>query len=105
MVPLLRSPCEKFMKRFSTSIRIALALELINNYNKTQLEAARLLDIPQPLINYVVTGRRKVLGLDRIRSYDEAMKIIEDVAKKLVSGEVISMCSICSKMKDMLCET
>lgn len=104
MVPLMKSPCEEFMKKFSTQIRLALALELINNYNKTQFEAARLLNIPQPLINYVITGRRRAPGIDKLRSCEETIKVIEDVAKRLANGEEVSMCSICSRIRNIICE-
>ncbi|MEM2220890.1 MAG: hypothetical protein QW836_10005 [Ignisphaera sp.] len=57
---LRKSFCEQFIKVYSTPIRVAIALNLINKYSFSRLQAAKTVGIPQPLLNY---GEEKCIGL------------------------------------------
>ncbi len=99
---LRKSLCEKFIKRYSTAIRIAIALDLIRRYNLSQFQSAKLIGMPQPLINYVLQGRRRIRGLEEILDNPEAYSVLKEISDKIIGGEKIDLCEICIRMRDIL---
>jgi len=99
---LRKSLCETFIKRYSTAIRIAIALDLIKRYNLSQFQSAKLIGIPQPLINYVLQGRRKVRGLEKILNNSEIYNILKEVSDKIIRGEEVDLCEVCMKVRNVL---
>uniref|UniRef100_A0A7J3ZLG1 Uncharacterized protein n=1 Tax=Fervidicoccus fontis TaxID=683846 RepID=A0A7J3ZLG1_9CREN len=99
---LRKSLCEKFIKRYSTAIRIAIALDLIRRYNLSQLQSAKLTEVPQPLINYVLQGRRRIRGLEEILGNPEVYNMLKEVSDRIMGGEKIDLCEICMRMRSTL---
>ncbi|MEM1619773.1 MAG: helix-turn-helix domain-containing protein [Fervidicoccaceae archaeon] len=92
---LTRSFCELYLKNCATAIRVAVAKELINKYGYSQTEAAKLVGISQPLLNYVLKGKRRIRGLSEIEKSNEASEIIRRVADAINLGKVVDMCDVC----------
>jgi predicted transcriptional regulator len=99
---ITKSFCEVFIKNYSTTIRVAIALDLIKRYGLTQFQAAKLTKIPQPLINYVLQEKRRIRGLEKILSNTETYNVVREFADKLMQGEPIDMCEICMKIRPHL---
>ena len=99
---LKKSLCEEFIKHYSTAVRIAIALDLIKRYNLSQFQAAKLIGVPQPLINYVLQGRRKIRGLKEILNNPEIYSTLKEISDKMIRGEEISLCEICMKIRNTL---
>jgi hypothetical protein len=96
---ITKSFCEVFIKNYSTTVRIAIALDLMKRYNLSQFQAAKLTKLPQPLINYVLQGRRKIRGLEKILNNPEIYKVIKEFSDGLMLGKTIDMCEICMKIR------
>lgn len=96
---LVRAYCEVFAKKYATALRVAVAKELVEKYGMSQLEASRLAGVPQPLLNYVLRGRRRPRGLDEVERDPEARKLVESAAEALSKGKVVSMCSLCAEAR------
>jgi predicted transcriptional regulator len=98
-VMLKKAYCEEFIGKYSVPVRVAVALDLVKKYNYTQLQAARTVNIPQPLLNYVIHGRRRPRLLDVVLESREIRGIIESLADQIASGKTISMCDFCRAVK------
>ena len=99
---ITKSFCEVFIKSYSTTVRVAIALDLIKRYGLTQFQAAKLTKIPQPLINYVLQEKRRIRGLEKILSNTETYNVVREFADKLMQGKPIDMCEICMKIRPYL---
>jgi len=98
------------MKCLLPSIRAAVALRLLRNYNLTQLEAAKLLGISQPAISlYSRKIRGKAISLENDQ---EIVTLIDNLAnaisnRNLTCADLIrSFCLICRtvRAKGLLCQ-
>jgi predicted transcriptional regulator len=96
---ITKSFCEVFIKNYSTTVRIAIALDLMKRYGLSQFQVAKLTKLPQPLINYVIQGRRKIRGLEKILNNTEMYKVIREFSDELMQGKSIEMCEICMRMR------
>jgi len=99
---LKKAYCEEFTGKYSASIRLAVALELVKKHKFTQLQAARTVKIPQPLLNYVIHGKRKPRFLDMLLSDNRALSIIENLADQIANGKTLSMCDFCKALKNIV---
>jgi len=92
--------CEILTKKILPVIRFLVARELIEEYNLTQLETARLLGVSQPLLNYYLTGRRKVKYLDKLSKVSVIVEQSKRVAKAIANGEFdkVSICTVCKTL-------
>jgi len=98
---LKKAYCEEFIGKYSASVRLAVALELVKKHKFTQLQAARIVNIPQPLLNYVIHGKRKPRFLNVLLSNDKVVSVIESLADQIASGKTISMCDFCKILKNI----
>ena len=99
---LKRAYCEEFIGKYSVAIRVAIALDLVKKYKYTQLRAAKSVQISQPLLNYVIQGRRKPRLLSTVLDNNELRNLVEDFAEQIASGKVFSMCDFCKVAKNIL---
>lgn len=97
-----KSFCEQFIKRYSTPIRIAIALKLVNEYGVSQFQAAKIVGLPQPLLNYFINGKRTSRELEKILRNSEIDKIIDETTNEIVNGLEVDMCKICMRIRDSL---
>jgi predicted transcriptional regulator len=97
-----KSFCEQFIRGYSTAIRIAIALDLMNRYSLSQFQAAKLAKVPQPLINYVIHKKRKVHNLEKILKSSNISNIIKEFSDKLMHGSEIDMCEICIRIRGFI---
>lgn len=102
---LKKAYCEEFVGKYSVAIRVAIALDLVKKYKYTQLRAARSVQISQPLLNYVIQGRRKPRLLSTVLDNSELRSLIEDFAEQIAGGKAFSMCDFCKAAKNILDRT
>jgi len=99
------SLCEVFVKRLLPALRALLAKELIEGHGLTQLEVSRILGVSQPLINYYLTGRRKVPYANALSRCPKVVSVVKSVARMLVTegikgkGEVNVACLLCTALR------
>jgi len=95
--------CEIFAKKLLTPVKLYLACRLVKSYGLTQLEVSKMLGIKQPLINYVLTGKRKpkCLGLiersPKLREYLD--NLAESIASKRVEVAAEHFCELCETVR------
>ncbi len=99
---ITKSFCEQFIKKYSTAIRIAIALDLMNRYNMSQLRAAKLVDLPQPLLHYVIYRKRRIKGLERLLNDATILETIKKLSDRVVKGEQVDMCEICMSLRKLI---
>ena len=98
-----KSFCEQFIRGYSTAIRIAIALNLVNKYGLTQFQAAKAVGLPQPLLNYIIQGRRRIPNLERILRNEGFSELIDELSYRLLSkGAELNMCEICIRIRKTL---
>lgn len=90
-----KSFCEIFLAKYSTAIRVMIAIELMEKFGLSQLRASRLAGIPQPILNYVINDRRKIRGLKELYNNPKISKLIKSIAEDVYRGLDIDMCAIC----------
>jgi len=99
---LKKSFCEAFAKKYSTAIRVAIALDLMDRYDLSEIRASKLAGVPQSLISYVIHGKRNIRGLNKILVNPRYMRLIRELTNAIMQGESVSMCDICSKLRTEL---
>jgi len=99
---IVKSFCEQFIKRYSTAIRVAIALDLMKRYNMSQLRAARLVNLPQPILHYVLYRKRRIKGLERLLSDATMLEVIKRLSDRVVRGEQVDMCEICMNLRKLV---
>ena len=101
-VMLKKSFCEVFAKNYSTAIRVAIAIDLMDRYNMSETSASRLTGVPQSLISYVIRGKRRIRGLDKILTNPKYLRIIREYSDIIMRGGSASLCDICSRLRTEL---
>ncbi|MET1159397.1 MAG: transcriptional regulator [Thermoprotei archaeon] len=99
--------CEIYAKKILPAVKLYIAVRLVKDYGYTQLEASRLLGVKQPLVNYMLSGKRKPKYIDLLLSIEEFKKIIDEVVSEIVSNKLIInsgngslACYLCKMLKD-----
>ncbi len=99
----MKTFCEIYVKNILPAIRALLARELIQKYSKTQMEAAKILDITQASINYYLYGRRASKITEALDSISEIKSMVKKLAKKISenSGADVGelLCEFCMVIK------
>ncbi|NWG09114.1 MAG: helix-turn-helix domain-containing protein [Nitrososphaerales archaeon] len=103
-------PYEMVYKVAIPTIRSMIAKKLVEDYNLTQEEVAKRLDITQAAVSYYIKGKRAVmLKLDHV---DEIQDLTNEIADLLFMGEisrreiryrVTELCD-CIRGSKLLCE-
>ena len=99
------SLCEVFVKRILPALRALLARELIEVHGLTQLEVSRILGVSQPLINYYLTGRRKVPYINALSKCPKVVSLVKSVARTLATEDtrgredVNVACLLCTALR------
>jgi predicted transcriptional regulator len=101
-IMLRKAFCEVLTKNYSTAIRVAIAIDLMDRYNMSETRASRLTGVPQSLISYVIHGKRRVRGLDKILANPKYLRIVREYSDIIVRGRSVSLCDICLKLRTEL---
>ncbi|MDW8021041.1 MAG: helix-turn-helix domain-containing protein [Nitrososphaerota archaeon] len=90
--------CEFSAKYLIPALRFMIAKKLIDEYELTQSEAARLLGVTQPSISHYLNSKRGI-KIERILSRSKEVKeIVDKYVEELVSSgspNGISFCTLC----------
>jgi len=97
--------CEVFTKKLLPSIKLYIAYKLVSEYGFTQLEASRVLGVKQPLINYLLSGRRIPKYIELIHSNPVLKNIVdglaEDISNNRLNPSTMSIaCTICKALRE-----
>jgi len=99
---IAKSFCERFIKKYSTAIRVAIAFDLMKRYNMSQFQAAKLVNLPQPLLHYALHKKRNVKGLEELLNDAAALEAIRYFSERAAQGEQLSMCEICMSLRKLV---
>lgn len=93
--------CEIFAKKLLPSIKLYIAYKLVREHGFTQLEASKILGIKQPLINYMLSGKRKPKYLQLLSEIPGFREKLDDITTTIIRDQEISnlTCHICSVIK------
>ncbi len=97
--------CEVLIKYVMPPARAMLARVLAREYRLSQLEISRVLGVSQPLINYYLTGRRRVRGeevLGRVEGFTEVLREAASIIIDSIKSEGRSpppICVICRLLR------
>ncbi|RLE89633.1 MAG: hypothetical protein DRN04_16100 [Thermoprotei archaeon] len=94
--------CEILSKKVLPVMRVLIAKELIEKYNFTQLEATCILGISQPLLNYYLTGKRKVKHFDELSSVPVIVELSKKIAEAIACNELTIdyFCTVCKTLHE-----
>lgn len=95
---LTRSYCEIYTKKILPAVKAYIACLLVKEYKVPQLRVARLLDMAQPAVNYIVTGRRRLRCVDLVERCPELRSLLDYYALEIYNGAVFDPCIICEKI-------
>jgi len=82
----LKTFCEVYVRSILPALRTLLAKELISNYSKTQMEAAKILGITQASINYYLYGKRASKITKALENIPEVRNTVRMLAKKIAKN-------------------
>ncbi len=96
--------CEIFARKLLPSIKLYIAYKLVREHGFTQLEASRILGVKQPLINYMLSGRRRPRYLKLILETPEIKKYLDEIVERISRknediGKVNLTCCICDLLR------
>ena len=90
--------CEVFSRKILPVARAYVASVLINEYNISQLRAAKLLGMKQPAVNYLVRGKRRVKYMDLLRSVPLLKDVLDDIVEEVKLGNIFNPCDFCKRL-------
>lgn len=93
-----RSYCEIYTKKILPAIKAYIACVLVKDYGVPQLRVARLLDMAQPAVNYIVTGRRRSKCMNLVDKCPELKSILDLYVLEIYGGALFHPCVICDKI-------
>jgi len=99
---IAKSFCEQFIKKYSTAVRVAIALDLMKRYDMSQFQAAKLVNLPQPLLHYALHKKRRIRNLEKLLSDAAALETIRYFSERVARGERLSMCEICTSLRKLV---
>ncbi|MEM0224329.1 MAG: hypothetical protein QW816_02535 [Desulfurococcaceae archaeon] len=93
-----RSYCEIYTKKILPAVKAYIACLLVKEYGVPQLRVAKLLDMAQPAVNYIVTGRRRLKCVDLVEKCPELRNLLNYYAMEIYNGAAFDPCIICEKI-------
>jgi len=98
----LQPPCEIIVKHVLPTIRALVARELVENYDFTQVEAARRLGISQAAISWYIAEKRghadkKGYRMNYVEKSPKVKSLIHYISKKIASDDLTSSAEITKK--------
>ena len=100
-------PCEATVKKLLPSIRAALAIVLVREYDISAYRTAKLLGLTPASVSNYLSGRRGRGNLDSLLGDPELKEMIRDLAELLLKAcqpnapEVqLAACNICRKARE-----
>lgn len=93
-----RSYCEIYTRKILPAIKAYIACALVKDYGVPQLRVARLLDMAQPAVNYIVTGRRRSKCMDLVDKCPELKSILDFYVLEIYRGALFHPCVVCEKI-------
>lgn len=96
------TPCDRYRWNILPTIRKELALCLIRDYNLTQAETARKLDLSRAAISQYLSGKRGDNGIDEQLRYEIAYSAarITKQGNTIVTDEICRLCTLIRKKEN-----
>ncbi|ADV65156.1 helix-turn-helix domain-containing protein [Desulfurococcus mucosus] len=96
----MKAFCEVLNRKIMPTAKSYIAVKLVREYGFTQLEVARILDMKQSAVNYVLTGRRKPKYYESLLSIHGFKQLLDETAASLGTGGSIgfNQCDLCRSL-------
>ena len=99
MLVLKFSYCEIFARYIAAHLRVLIGMELVRRYGYSQFRAAKEVEVAQPLLNYLLSGKGRSPYLESLRSNEDIMEVVKGFAERIARGEKLTMCGMCSELR------
>ncbi len=99
----MKLPCELIVTHILPTARGALAKELVNRHNMTQVQVAGLFGVTSAAVSQYLKGFRGGNAIiDRSEYRNDFYKMISKMADRVAAGEDVTeaLCGICHFVKD-----
>ncbi len=99
----MKLPCELIVNHILPTARGALAKELVNRHNMTQVQVANLFGVTSAAVSQYLKGFRGGNDIiDRSEYRNDFYKVISEMADRVHEGEEVTeaLCGICHYVKD-----
>jgi len=101
----MKPPCETIILEYLPVVRAIMAKRMIEKYGLSQKQAAEKLGISQPAVSQYKKELRGYKA-DLIKNNANALKIIEDLTKRVAYGEItqeqagLEFCELCKQLRE-----
>ena len=97
----MKLPCKISAKYVIPAIRLMIARKLIEEYNLTQSEAARLLGVSQPSISHYLNSKRGIMmrALSKLRYVD---RYVKEAVLTGAPPKNMTSCMMCRKVMNQM---
>ena len=99
----MKLPCELMVVHILPTARGALAKELVNRHNMTQIQVARLFGVTRAAVSQYLKGFRGGNAvIDRSEYRNDFYRVISQMADRVAAGEEVTevLCGICRFVKE-----
>ena len=80
------------------TIKAYIAEILVKEYSFSQLRTARILNMKQSAVNYIVTGKRRVKYHDILEKSTELKNLVREVIERINNTSTFDPCEVCNKI-------
>ncbi|MFW6117817.1 MAG: transcriptional regulator [Thermoproteota archaeon] len=111
-VSIMHPPCELIVREILPAFRSLVAKQLIQKYNFSQIEAAKVLGTTQATVSYYLNAKRGRKGTEILESNSQVQSMVVEFADRIANDRsslqetTLEFCKICKALKgeDFVCE-
>jgi predicted transcriptional regulator len=108
----LRPPCEVVVRSVLPAFRSLVARNLIENFNFSQVAAAKKLGTTQASISHYIYSKRGEKMVEKLEASRTVKKIVDEVAKGIAENKITPLdamfkfCKLCEALRtgDLICD-
>ncbi|MFA5364813.1 MAG: hypothetical protein WC325_06495 [Candidatus Bathyarchaeia archaeon] len=108
----MRPPCEVVVRSVLPAFRSLVARSLIENFNFSQVAAAKKLGTTQASISHYIYSKRGEKMVQQLESSASVKPIVDEIAKGIAENKIspldamMQFCKLCEALRggDMICE-
>lgn len=109
---MLRPPCEVVVRSILPAFRSLIARSLIEDYNFSQVVAAKKLGTTQASISHYLYSKRGEKMVKQLENSPSVKAIVEEIATGIAANQVspfdamLKFCELCTALRsnDIICE-
>lgn len=108
----LRPPCEVVVRSVLPAFRSLVARSLIENFNFSQVAAAKKLGTTQASISHYLSSKRGEKMVKQLEDSPSVLAIVEDIAQGIAANKtspfdaMLQFCKLCEALRsdDLICD-